>query len=483
MNYRFDFFEHAKHYPMGETENDENICVQVTEGAAIVKIEKEKVFLNPVQVMNRDLSIIVINNFFTWRKKHLGSSKPLLILEPLAASGLRSIRYAKEIASENLLGIISGDLSEDAADSIRRQRQLNEVSPNVLSSICAEATALMNCFASLSPESQIATFIPELPASTSDEAKKDAEKITSYLKEGRRPDVIDIDPYGSVAPFLDGAVRAVANGGLLCITSTDASVLCGNNPEVSFYKYGGTALKSQGYIHEMSLRLIIQMVRAAGAKYKRFVYPLCAFSLDFYVRMFVLVIDSANACKHILSSTSYVHQCVQCDNYVTGDLGFVTTKKVKTKRKRSKSEQDEQNVTKKSKTENGNSVPHEVQDSNKEEIHPEEKNDFFNLSGKDLIEFYKNDTTCCFKPGRQQGKNTCEECGAEMWIGGPFYNGPLHDKTFMKETLESLDVEDNEITRKQKFRNRVKSLLTAASEDLPRPALFLSLPNLCCLIL
>ena len=31
--------------------------------------------------------------------------------------------------------------------------------------------------------------------------------------------------YGTAAPFLDAAVQAVADGGLLCITSTDMPVL------------------------------------------------------------------------------------------------------------------------------------------------------------------------------------------------------------------------------------------------------------------
>lgn len=33
-------------------------------------------------------------------------------------------------------------------------------------------------------------------------------------------DVIDLDPYGSASPFLDPAVQAVADGGLLCVTCT-----------------------------------------------------------------------------------------------------------------------------------------------------------------------------------------------------------------------------------------------------------------------
>lgn len=40
-------------------------------------------------------------------------------------------------------------------------------------------------------------------------------------------DVVDIDPYGSAAGYLDAAVEAVTDGGLLCITATDMSVLSG----------------------------------------------------------------------------------------------------------------------------------------------------------------------------------------------------------------------------------------------------------------
>lgn len=38
-----------------------------------------------------------------------------------------------------------------------------------------------------------------------------------------RFDVIDLDPYGTACPFLDSAVQAVADGGLLCVTCTGNS--------------------------------------------------------------------------------------------------------------------------------------------------------------------------------------------------------------------------------------------------------------------
>ena len=44
-------------------------------------------------------------------------------------------------------------------------------------------------------------------------------------KKEDRFDVVDLDPYGSPTPFLDGAVQSVAEGGLLCVTATDLAVL------------------------------------------------------------------------------------------------------------------------------------------------------------------------------------------------------------------------------------------------------------------
>lgn len=62
--------------------------------------------------------------------------------------------------------------------------------------------------------------------------------------------IIDIDPYGSAGPFLDGAVQAVCNGGLLLITCTDMAILCGNNSESCFAKYGSVSLRIDS-CHEM----------------------------------------------------------------------------------------------------------------------------------------------------------------------------------------------------------------------------------------
>ena len=56
-------------------------------------------------------------------------------------------------------------------------------------------------------------------------------------------DIIDLDPYGSVVPFLDAAICAVKEGGMLCITCTDTRVLCGPDLSKCFYFYGTVRAK------------------------------------------------------------------------------------------------------------------------------------------------------------------------------------------------------------------------------------------------
>lgn len=73
-----------------------------------------------------------------------------------------------------------------------------------------------------------------------------------YLSRGQfdRFMIIDIDPYGSAGPFLDGAVQAICDGGLLLVTCTDMAILCGNNSESCFSKYGSMSMRVD-CCHEM----------------------------------------------------------------------------------------------------------------------------------------------------------------------------------------------------------------------------------------
>lgn len=149
-------------------------------------------------------------------------------MEALSATGLRSIRYANEIP--NVEGIIANDIDAEAVKLIQKNvlenlGEASKVTPN-------HADAMYVIF-----------FLHVHNFSTA---------LHSFKAVGKAFDVIDLDPYGSAAPFLDGAISNIVDGGLMCVTCTDTAVLCASYPETCFSKYGSVPLKGE-ISHEMVL--------------------------------------------------------------------------------------------------------------------------------------------------------------------------------------------------------------------------------------
>ena len=56
---------------------------------------------------------------------------------------------------------------------------------------------------------------------------EDTNKYMFNCEEIDKFDIIDLDPYGSMVPFLYSTLKAIKKRGLLCVTCTDTRVLCG----------------------------------------------------------------------------------------------------------------------------------------------------------------------------------------------------------------------------------------------------------------
>ena len=249
------------------------------EGSAKVLL-KSGVFLNPSQVFNRDLTMLVSSIY-----SQSITSPTLCILEPLAATGLRSIRYFKELPKP-VSELFANDIDPEAVQQIRSNFALNQVEGTVW--------------------------------------QKDAiDAMHTYRSHW---DIVDLDPYGSVASFLDSAVLSIKPGGLLCVTSTDMITLCGNNPDTCFYKYQSLPSKAK-YCHEFALRILLYQLSATANKYQLCIEPLISLSVDFYVRVFVKVVSSAAQAKLSLSQSALVLQCSSCPNFEVQPLGRDNSKR------------------------------------------------------------------------------------------------------------------------------------------------------------
>uniref|UniRef100_A0A9J8DA80 tRNA (guanine(26)-N(2))-dimethyltransferase n=1 Tax=Cyprinus carpio carpio TaxID=630221 RepID=A0A9J8DA80_CYPCA len=297
----------------------------VREGkAAILFPSANEVFYNPVQEFNRDLTCAVITEFAReqlaqrgvrilvpgerdrvvvrlseekngtehqegGKKEYITASvgerceQGLRVLEGLAASGLRSVRFALEVPG--LKSITANDYSAKAAALIARNAQHNNVS-HILQASQRDASMVM------------------------------------YEARGKkeRYDVIDLDPYGSPSPFLDAAVQAVSEGGLLCITCTDMAVMAGNSGETCYSKYGSMSIKSK-YCHEMALRIILHSLDQRAAVYQRYIEPLLSVSVDFYIRVFVRVKTGQAVVKNSASKHALLYNCVGCGAFHLQRMG------------------------------------------------------------------------------------------------------------------------------------------------------------------
>ncbi|XP_053868607.1 tRNA (guanine(26)-N(2))-dimethyltransferase [Malaclemys terrapin pileata] len=305
----------------------------IAEGKAkIIFPSANEVFYNPVQEFNRDLTCAVITEFIRLQLSAKGiqiavpgeekvekvvvdlsegeeaGSEPapdeegaaravaavgkvckegVRILEALAASGLRSIRFAKEVPG--LRAVVANDFSSKAVELMARNVHFNGVGHLVTSSLA------------------------------------DARMLMYQQKAEKHPfDIIDLDPYGSPATFLDAAVQAVSEGGLLCVTCTDMAVMAGNSGETCYSKYGAMSIKGK-FCHEMALRIILHSLDLRANCYQRYIVPLLAVSADFYIRVFVRVFTGQATVKASASKQALVYNCVGCGTHHFQRLGKMTS--------------------------------------------------------------------------------------------------------------------------------------------------------------
>lgn len=290
------------------------------------------------------------------KEAHMHTAQPSFrILDALSATGLRALRYAKEIPMATT--VTANDLSPSATTFIMLNAQHNKLSEKI-NPTTGDAIEHMH------------------------RAAARAAGGSMYYH------VIDLDPYGTAAPFLDAAVRALVDGGLLCVTCTDAGVFASlGYLEKTYSQYGGLPLKGP-HAHEGGLRLILHAIATSAARYGIAIEPLLSLSIDFYARVFVRIHHSPVEVKFLASKTMIVYSC---------DAGCGAW-----------------------------SVQHLARPRKKE--------------AKNGDAFYT------FSPALAPSANThCEHCGFKTHQAGPMWGGPLHNPHFIQRILDTLPTLDKAI--------------------------------------
>ena len=206
----------------------------VSEGKISKKLE---VFYNPVMKFNRDISVLLLNCI---------NNKNMQIGLPLAGSGIRGIRFIKELNKDKIKTIYFNDMSKESIKNIKKNLFLNKIKSKFIIS---------------------------------------NEDANLFLLNSSGFDYIDIDPFGSPNMFLNNSIVRLSRNSILAVTATDTAALTGTYTKVCRRKYWAEPLRTE-LMHEVGLRILIRKVQLIGAQFEKALIPVFSYSKDHYFRIF-----------------------------------------------------------------------------------------------------------------------------------------------------------------------------------------------------
>lgn len=233
---------------------------------------KLDVFYNPVMKFNRDITISFLNNY---------DIKDMTMLDLMAGSGVRSIRFLKELKKIKIKNLIINDYDIDAVDLINKNLRLNFADKDV--------EKLMN----------------------SDKLIVQQNDANKTLEDSKGLYYIDVDPFGSPNPFLENVFKRISRGGIVAITATDTAPLAGTYPKACSRKYNARPMKNE-HMHELGLRILIKKCQVVAAQYDKAAIPVVSFYKDHYFRVFFKVEKGKIKTDDVLSQHKYFLYCPHC---------------------------------------------------------------------------------------------------------------------------------------------------------------------------
>lgn len=252
----------------------------IKEGKAVIDVDKADiaskeldVFYNPKMELNRSISILLLKSV---------AKKPLAIGLPLAGTGVRAVRFFKELPGSLIKSIACNDNNPKAVRLIKENLIKNNI-PKKLVSVHEEIANV-------------------------------------FLENSFGFDYVDIDPYGSPNFLLDSAMRRLSREGILAVTATDTGALAGSFVNAGKQKYWAkTLLCSQK--HELGLRILARRVMLVGMSQAKALKPLLAYHQEHYYRMFFHVCKGKEASGRLFDFlTPYFQRCDTCGFHTTQDV-------------------------------------------------------------------------------------------------------------------------------------------------------------------
>jgi tRNA (guanine26-N2/guanine27-N2)-dimethyltransferase len=237
--------------------------MRVDEGNVEVEVPEQdgegvsdEVFFNPVQELNRDVTIAVLR---AYRDRE---PRAETYLDATAASGIRGVR-----AAADGWDVTCADIDEDAVALCEDNLARNDLDGAV---VHRDANPLLH---------------------------------EDYF------DVVDIDPFGTPIPFVDAACQGTRN--LLCVTATDTAPLCGAHFESGVRSYSAVPRNTE-YHAEMGVRILLSALARTAARYDVAATPILTHATKHYVRTYLELDRGATVANEAIDQLGHIHHCEHC---------------------------------------------------------------------------------------------------------------------------------------------------------------------------
>ena len=233
----------------------------VKEGEATIRVGSG-VFYNPRMEGLRTLSVA-----FLRASGCAGKS----VLDATSATGVRAIRYSRECGTGQLTAL---DINRKAYALCKKNISSSGVEARVLNTSIRQFSARAK-----------ETF-----------------------------DIIDLDPFGSPAPYLYDIMRLSHDGTILMATATDTAVLCGAHANACIKQYGSRPLHNE-LCKEVGIRILYWYIARVAAEFDMGMVPMLAVSDMHYMRVFLRLNGGAVEASESMKRNGTGGFCNMCGNF------------------------------------------------------------------------------------------------------------------------------------------------------------------------
>lgn len=224
------------------------------------------VFYNPEMELNRDITVAATLAYALTISDEKGIPlSEIKYIDALSASGIRGLRVANETGINTTLN----DWSNEAYEFILKNIEMNDLAERVIAT----------------------------------------RKNANVALHENKYHIVDLDPFGTPAPFLNAASSSTIS--FLEVTATDTAPLCGAHLKSGIRKYSSVPLNNE-YHSEMGIRVLIGKIVREFASNDKAIYPVLSHATRHYLRIYAEVRRGAKRADRMMENMGFIENCQHC---------------------------------------------------------------------------------------------------------------------------------------------------------------------------